>query len=312
MTVSRVLRGAGESQFHEQVMAAVKELDYVPVRSSLQNRHVKTHSIGVLLDGEFVFDSLIGFETLAGISQAAFEAGHDLLLLQPKQHRPLEEQKMQVLDRRCDGFIFVVPFEYPEVLKVLVENSFPTVTCYSTDVPPGVHSIVPDNGSAVRQAVELLHKQGHRKIAMWNASEAHSDAYERKAAYEQAMQSFGLKPYAKNYDGMSVTVKLDDLLKRQVTALICHNDERALSLWNAAVMRGLRVPEDLSLVGIDDIKEASEQGLTTFTNPFRLIGREAVTTMMNRLQGVSVMQPCKRITMPLVQRTSVAPPRLAG
>ena len=307
MTVSRVLRGEGESQFSDRVMAAVKELDYVPVRSALQNRHVKTRSIGVLLDGEFVFESLVGFQTFSGLSQAAFEAGYDLLLLQPKGHRSLEVQKMQVLDRRCDGFIFVVPSERPEVLEALVENGFPAVTCYSADVPPGICSVVPHNGVAIKQAVELLTQQGHQKIAMWCASDGHSDARERKVAYEQAMRNSGLKPFAKNFDGMRGLVVLEELLKKGITAVICHNDQRALGLWNAANVRGLRVPEELSLVGVDDIEEANERGLTTFTNPFRTIGREAVTTMLALLQGSAPSSPCKRIPMPLVQRSSVAP-----
>lgn len=307
MTVSRVLRGEGDSQFSEQVMAAVKELDYVPVRSALQNRHVKTRSIGVLLDGEFVFESLVGFHTFSGLSQAAFEAGYDLLLLQPKGHRPLEEQKMQVLDRRCDGFIFVVPSERPEVLEALVDNHFPAVTCYSTDVPPGIHSVVPDNASAIKQAVELLVQQGHQKTAMWCGNEGHSDARERKVAYEQAMRNSGLKPFAKNFDGMGCLLILEELLKKGITAVICHNDQRALGLWDAANIRGLRVPEELSLVGVDDIDEAGERGLTTFANPFRIIGREAVTTMLALLQGSTPPNFCKRMPMPIVQRTSVAP-----
>jgi LacI family transcriptional regulator len=314
MTVSRVLRGDGGSKYSQQVLAAARELGYVPVRSALQNRHVKTRIIGVLLEEPFVFDNPIGFETLSGISQGAFEAGYDLLLLQPKQHRPLEEQKMQVLDRRCDGFIFVVPHERPEVLELLIESSFPAVTCYTTDVPPGVHSVVPDNVTAIRQAVELLYGQGHRRIAMWSGPLRNSDARERKAAYEEVMQGAGLEAFAEDFDELlrplNVLAALDVLLNRQITAVICHNDARALALWDAVTARGLRVPEDLSLIGVDNIgTEADERGLTTFINPFRMIGREAVATAINLLQGSSMSKPCKRLSMPLVQRSSVAPPR---
>jgi LacI family transcriptional regulator len=317
MTVSRVLRGEGESQFHDQVMAAVRDLEYVPVRASRQNGHVRTRCLGVLLDGEFVFDSLVGLRTFSGLSKAAFEGGHDLLLLQPKGHRPLEEQKMQVLDRRCDGFIFVVPHERSEVLELLVKNKYPVVTCYSTHVPDGVYSVVPDNSTAIRQAVELLYKQGHQNIAMWSGHHGHSDAQERTLAYEETMFSLGLGASARDFPvsftALSLSMQarkiLDTVVAHNITAVICHNDERALHLWDAAIDRGLRIPEDLSLIGVDDTAEGAQRGLTTFTNPFRTIGREAVATILGLLHGSVPSNPCKRIEMPLVERKSIAPPK---
>lgn len=310
MTVSRVLRGEGDSRYYDQVMAAVRELDYVPVRSAKQNQHIKTNSIGVLLDGEFVLESLVGLYTFTGMANAAFASGYDLLMLQPKHHRSLEEQKIQVLDRRCDGFVFVVTYERPEVLEILVKNEFPAVTCYSTDVPPGVFSIVPDNGSAIRRAVELLHQQGHRRIAFWHACEGHSDARERRVAYEVTARELGLESHVFGTENWTPTdgVELDFLLRRRITAVICHNDERALALWDAACEVGLRVPRDLSIIGLDNINEAAQRGLTTFTNPFQAIGEAAVATVQAALDGNPPREYCQRMAMPFIERASVAPP----
>jgi LacI family transcriptional regulator len=309
MTVSRVLRGEGDSRYYDQVMEAVRQLDYVPVRSVKQNQHIKTNTIGVLMDNEFSFDSLVGLRTFSGITKSAFAGGYDLTLLQPKQHCSLIDQKMQVLDRRCDGFVFVVPFERSEVLEVLVKNQFPAVTCYSSDVPPGVHCVVPDNGTAAIQAVQLLHGNGHRNIAYWTANRGHSDARERADAYARAAQDHGLQPHVLELDGMAQDLIIDILLSRKITAVICHNDGRALNLWTTANARGIQVPRDLSIVGIDDIEEAAWRGLTTFYNPFRTIGEEAVNVIISLLEGTPVSETCKRIPMQLLERASVGPVR---
>lgn len=315
MTVSRVLRGEGESQHQERVLAAARDLDYVPVRSSLQNRHVKTNIIGVLLDDEFTFDRTVGFQTFGGLARATFAESYDLLLLQPQHLKPLEKQKMQFLDRRCDGFIFVVPYERPEILELLIEHQFPAVTCYSTDVPEGVAWVVPDNESAVRQAVCLLRGQGHRHIAFLSAGQRHSDARERSAAYHQAMNEANLPTFSCKFlergqnDCLSQREMIANLRQNRVTAVICHNDERAFALWDAALEQGLNVPRDLSIIGIDDVPAAASRGLTTFANPFGEIGRTALQSLHSILQGAAIQPNCKRIPMTLVERSSVARPR---
>lgn len=316
MTVSRVLRGQGGSQFEEQVLAAVRALDYMPVRSAIQNRHVKTNVIGALLDAEFVLDSAIGRQTFDGLRRAAFEANYDLLLLHPQQHLPLERRKIPFLDRRCDGFIFVVPAENAEILELLVKHDFPAVTCYSTDVPGGVAAVVPENIAAVKQAVGLLRARGHRRIAFWSARLRHSDARERLETYEREMLGHNLEPiiFDATFDAdenqeIAAQSVLDAVIARDVSAVLCHNDARALALWDAALERGLRVPHDLSLVGIDDMPEAAARGLTTFVNPFFDIGWNATQSLLEMFGGETAQSASKRLAMPIVERESVAPPK---
>lgn len=316
MTVSRVLRGQGGSQFEAQVLAAVRALDYVPVRSALQNRHVKTNVIGALLDAEFVMESELGRQTFDGLRRAAFEAGYDLLLLHPQRHLPLERRKIPFLDRRCDGFIFVVPDENAEILELLVEHEFPAVTCYSTDVPGGVAAVVPENIVAVEQAMQLLRARGHRRIAFWSARPQHSDARERLQTYEREMRAHELKSIvfdvtfdANEDQPLAARAVLDAVLERNVSAVLCHNDERALALWDAALERGLRVPEDLSIVGIDDMPQAAARGLTTFVNPFFDIGTQATQSLLALLDGDNARNASRRVAMPMVERESVAPPK---
>lgn len=315
MTVSRVLHGQGGSQHEERVLAAVRELDYVPVRSAVQNRHVKTNILGVLLDDEFSFESPLGQRTFDGLRRAAFEGGYDLLMLHPQHHRPLEKQKIQFLDRRCDGFIFVVPYEKSEILQLLVQHQFPAVTCYSTDVPEGIAWVVPENQDTIRRAIGLLRGYGHQKIAFWSAGQRHSDARERLSTYQQAMDEAGSEAVSfdfslENEDGAQHRQLIEEILRHQITAVICHNDERAVALWDAACERGLKIPESLSIIGIDDMPQAANYGLTTFANPFTLTGSSAVSSIIALLQGGEVEANCKRLPMTLIQRHSVAAPRI--
>lgn len=101
---------------------------------------------------------------------------------------------------------------------------------------------------------------------------------------------------------------LDAVTRKNIAAVLCHNDERALPLWNAATERGLRVPDDLSLIGIDDMPEAAQRGPTTFANPFFDIGWQATQSLLSMLRGGAVHNASKRLSMPLVERDSVAPP----
>ena len=314
MTVSRVLRGQGGSQFEAQVLAAVRALDYVPVRSAIQNRHVKTGVIGALLDAEFVLESAIGRQTFDGLRRAAFEAGYDVLLLHPQRHLPLERRKIPFLDRRCDGFIFVVPDENAEILQLLVEHEFPAVTCYSTDAPGGVATVVPDNIAAIEQAMQLLRARNHQRIALWSARPQHSDARERLQTYQREMQANQAKPLvfdaafdADHEPQLAARSVLDAALQQNTTAVLCHNDERALALWDAATQRGLRVPDDLSLIGIDDMPQSAARGLTTFVNPFFDIGWQATQSLLKMLDGDGAASASTRLPMPCIERDSVAP-----
>ena len=114
-------------------------------------------------------------------------------MLHPQRHLPLERRKIPFLDRRYDGFIFVVPDENAEILELLVKHDFPAVTCYSTDVPGGVAAVVPENIVAVEQSLQLLRERGHGRVAFWSARHQHSDARERLQTYQRQMHKHNLE-----------------------------------------------------------------------------------------------------------------------
>jgi LacI family transcriptional regulator len=95
------------------------------------------------------------------------------------------------------------------------------------------------------------------------------------------------------------------LLAKKPSAVVCHNDYRALILEEAALARGLRVPQDLSIIGMDDIPEAQAHGLSTMSIDFSEVGRRGVEALLQQVAGASAAEASRRIPTALVERRSV-------
>ena len=312
MTVSRMLRGQKglvSAKNQERILAALRDLDYVPVRTAMQNRHVKTGVIGLAFDNIFSMKTYVGAHTFEGLREAAFARNYDLLLLHSRPESSLDEQKMQFLDRRCDGFVFVSPRDRGGVLECLVQHGFPTVSCYNMDVPAGIAWVESDNAAAINQAVQTMQQAGHQDIAYISGPHSHSNSRQRCEAYCNAMHGAGLTPFWFEVREIGdVERGAAVMLRRRPSAVVCHNDHWALILWNMAREQGLQVPRDLSIIGVDDLPESAERGLTTFINPFEEIGHTAVESLLALLQGSEVEEHCRILPMKMVMRGSVAPP----
>ncbi|MDQ3813289.1 MAG: substrate-binding domain-containing protein, partial [Armatimonadota bacterium] len=196
------------------------------------------------------------------------------------------------------------------------------------DVPAGVAWVMPDESSAMRQAVQRLVQAGHRKIAHLAGPAVFSASSLRYTAFITAMKEIGLQPYCHRIDATwngqvsqavawratnrqaEIRRALADLMQRGMTGVVCFNDGMAMALWKIAQEHGLQIPRDLSIIGVDDAAEAEEWRLTTFVNPFREIGRTAIESLLALLQGGDVEAHCRTLPMKMIDRNSVGPPRL--
>jgi LacI family transcriptional regulator len=301
MTVSNVLRARAEEvseQTRSRVMEAVRTLGYVPVSVARQNRHVETHLIGLVPYSLDVTETMLDTATYRGIYPAAREADYDLMLLLRSQN-PLfaEREETRFLDRRCDGYLFVSPGigEWNEVLRALARAQVPTVVLYRRNVPEGIAWVDPDNESIVAQGVERLHAAGHTRIGYLAGpredyrdrdgagnimrltrnfdSAARENAFVRLAPSGQVLT--GVEP------GWVVPeTLLDSVLAKGITAVFAENAQLALPLLAHARARGLSVPDDLSILGVDDPPEAERSGLTTLCFGYETVGREAMATWL--------------------------------
>lgn len=327
MTVSRVLRGQGASssaasETARRILEIAREMNYIAVRPALQNTHISTRVIGVVFDGGDSVKSFVGSHTFEGLRDEAMRRGFDLLLhaecgatgRSGAARSVLGREEAAFLDRRSDGVIFISPRERRSVLEALVQHGFPVVSCFSCDVPAGVATIAPDNARAMQCAVKYLHGLGHRRIAFFAGPEWHSDARERRSEWQDAMREVGLEAQAGRIESsQGETARhiaaAKRLLSAKPTAVVCHNDYRALLLDEAARARGLNVPHDLSIVGMDDLPESSERGLSTLRLDFEAAGRAAVQAVIAMIEGAQAEEVSRRLHAPLIERRSVASAR---
>lgn len=314
-TVSNVLlertgRVSGETR--QRVLEAVRELDYVPVRPAMQNRHVTTHVIGVVFDSGWESNA-IGVQTLKGVRDGALKNDYDFLVML-RAHPPWMQGRAEArfLDRRCDGFIFIAPNDQHEILELLVKHQVPVVSCFRNNVPPGIAWVMTDNESTMRLAVEYLKKRGHTSIGHLAGASDSFAASRRRVGFLLAMQenglvtNEGLAPQA-HWHSHSPEARLaaKSLIDQKVTAIVCANDKHALTVWKLAAEMGLRIPQDLSIIGVDNSPEAAELGITSFTNASISVSYQAVESLVSLINGAGCQSVCKTIPLEIVERQSV-------
>lgn len=314
-TVSNVLLGRHDIVAPDKcrlVMEAVRELDYVPVRPTLQNRHTETRVVALPVDEPRKIGWGINSGTYMGMCESAMSHGYDvLMLLRPDPDWATESSQVQFLDRRSDGIVFASPIigESQATFKTLVKHEIPTVVCYRRDLPNGIAWVDPDNKGIMFQAVEHLVQMGHTKIAHLSEDQQRLfDNLERRRYFQEAMCHYGLSEWANTIVAAptySVTPDVvEQIMSLGVTAVTCHNDLLALNLWTTMESMGLSVPDDLSIVGVDGL-EAEERGLTSVEFSFSDVGRKAVDGLVARIQGAPVNQCCHIIPGQLRARRSV-------
>jgi LacI family transcriptional regulator len=276
-----------------------------------------TRSVGVLIP--YVRGGYFP-EILEGIAEAVYEHGLQLVLL-PTQHDHARE--VSLLDRLMQGAthgaVIILPEETTDELERAMSDRCPFVVVDPL-LPLGarVPTVSGAHRSGVEQAMRHLLLLGHRRIAAitgppgWLATEV------RRAAYHAALAAAGIPPepaleVASDFQvGPAVHAAATLLdLPEPPTAIFAFNDSIAFGALRAARDRGLRVPEDLSVVGFDDIEPATlvTPALTTVRQPLSEMGRTAVKVLVRLLERRVSETPHIELATRLVVRESTAPPR---
>jgi LacI family transcriptional regulator len=295
----------------ERIRAAAAAFDYRPNTIAKSLRHRRTLTVGVMVP-----EISEGYAALvmSGIEDALLQAGY-LYFVASHRHRDdlLEEYPRLMLDRSVDGLIGVdTPIR--SALPV------PVVTVSGHDDVDGVTNIVLDHEQAAAKAIEHLHALGHRRIAYIKGQRFSSDTTVRWRTIREAARAHRLpidKALVGQLDGDSPLPDLGFAVTRTLlaarprfTALFAFNDISALGAIRAIREAGLRVPEDVSVVGFDDIPSAAYQnpGLTTVRQPLYEMGQRAAFTLVGRLEAPTARVPRTISLEPsLVVRGTTAP-----
>lgn len=229
-----------------------------------------------------------------GAREAAAKAGMQLLILDPRSSQGWE---------KADG-VLVCDWNDPRVPRKVL----PGLPVVSLMTPiPGLASVYADDEGGARQAVEHLVQQGHRRIGYLHTYADHATVQNRLKGYYNALSSSGIEPQESwtrclrgHYGaGKRFTTEArknmllwlrDDWKKLGCTALLCHNDEAAVGVIAALSEAGIRVPEDVSIVGFDGTEycELVMPRLSSIEIPLREIGAAGVELLLNQIKREQV------------------------
>jgi LacI family transcriptional regulator len=293
----------------ERILAAARDLNYRPSFYARNLGVKRTYMIGVVTQeiGDFYSSPIIG-----GIEQYLRQKNFFFLTV-AHRHDPtlLETYSHLLLDRGVEGFITVDTFiDRPLPLPAIAIPGHRHVE--------GVTNIVLDHRRGAWLALNHLIELGHKEIAFMKGAEVSPDSEDRWNAIREVAEELGIRMRAElivQLEGDDATPQLGypfakQLLARQrpFTALFAYNDISAIGSMRAFQDAGLRIPEDVSVVGFDDIRIAvhNNPSLTTVRQPLPKMGEIAARTLLNRIEEHEEWVPEIAIEPEFVVRNSTA------
>ncbi|QAY68102.1 LacI family DNA-binding transcriptional regulator [Paenibacillus protaetiae] len=313
-TVSRVLHNlAGYSDKTKQkVLQAVADLGYKPnaIARGLINK--RTQTIGVLFPD---VSSNFSSDILHGIEEVAHEHGFSVIVCNTAAEGKRTLNYLQVLhEKQVDGIVFTSEMLKDEYYDAMKEMRVPVVLVNTHSQKHMLPYVKVDDCQAAYQATNFLIQSGHREIAMiagtrWDmlAGAPRLDGYKRALEdngipFEESKVIYG------DFRMDSGKKAMEQLLasKMPFTAVFAASDEMAIGAMNVAMAKGLRIPEDISLIGYDDlnISRMIFPPLTTIHQPLALMGRLASEKLIALIEGAEQV-PSSIVNHQLVERKTV-------
>ncbi len=323
-TVSRVLNNYQyiNKETRERVQKAIEELNYAPSNLARGMRLKRTQTIGLLVaDISNPFYS----EIAKAVINLANSYGYAVILGTTDYNMKNQADFISILKQhQVDGFIFASVFLKDAPAKQLISSGMPTVLLnrrFSQN--RNVNYVVLDNQSGTYMAVEHLVKLGHQRIGFIRGHNSFSTSRERFQGYMNAVKEYNL-----NFDDS--LIQSGDFNEKQAyqatlnliglpsppSAILAANDLMAFSAMEAISAEGLRIPNDIALVGFDDVEMAHNSfiQLTTVTQNKHTMAEIATRTLIQIIEGGQVQVPVQVMLKPqlIVRRTCGARSKETG
>jgi DNA-binding LacI/PurR family transcriptional regulator len=320
-TVSLVIKGQTDRYTPEtaqRVQAAIQKLKYRPNRiaRNLQRRQSRTLGFVTHKDYALLTRSQWFSGVLDGVLELAQERDYDVKLSPIASDNTTPERKLE--DGSMDGVILAAPAEDSALMKWAADENLPCVVTGRVNPKESIAGVGIDDFAAELEAARYFVKQGHRRIAFLGSVWILWSARQRELAYEQAMREAGLEaPPELRFHGRFIEQSGEQgaremlKLKSRPTAFLCASDEIAIGALRALQQAGVRVPQDIQIIGFDDeLKvQLSNPPLSTVRQPVSEIGRAAAGLLLDMIEGRPISS--RHITLPteLILRGSTALPR---
>jgi DNA-binding LacI/PurR family transcriptional regulator len=316
-TVSAVLNNSAAARSipehtRKRILAAARELNYRPNFLARSLRVQRTFTIGVI--AEEIGDAYGGM-VVNGIEAYLSEKNYFFFTV-AHRHDPrlLQTYSDMLLARGIEGLI---------TIDTSIERSpvLPTVAVAGHQRVENVTNIILDHRRAVELGLRHLKDLGHTRIAFLKGQEKSSDSATRWAAMEEVAATFGIEIHPElvlQLEGLESTPEIGypygkALLARGIpfTALFAYNDISAVGAMRAFQEAGHRIPDDISVVGFDDValSQFSIPTLTTVRQPLLKMGRIAAQTVIDRIEERAAFRPEIAVEPELIIRHSTAPPQ---
>ena len=294
-TVSRVLNGSltVAQPTASRVWDAINRLDYIPNSAAKTLASHTTHTIGLLLPG---ISGVFFAPMLRGIESCVNQSGYDLLVYSSNPDgQPEKGFKRPIGDQNTDGLlVFTSSLSEPEITW-FYRRGFPIVLLHRS--PPdglAIPSVIFENRQGVERLIDhLIEVHGCRRIALFRGPEDSEDTYTREQGYRASLERHGLPVLPElitqgDYNTPTADQSMLRLLDQGIPmdAVFAGDDEAAAGIFLALARRGLRVPEDMRVVGFDDNSLAPllPAPLTTVHAPIEAAGFEAARQLIQLIQ----------------------------
>ena len=317
-TVSRVMNGRGDvaPETRELVQRIVREHGYTTSRAARGLSAGRTGLIGATVP--LVYPAYFSF-ILSGAAEALSERDMRLVLC-PTQHEHAREVTLleRMMHGTTDGGLLILPQESSDELETLLMHGYRFVVVDPLQpLNENIPAVSCAHSAGADAAIKHLQELGHRRIAAITGPRGWVATEDRLRGYNAALAAAGILPdpalvQETNFEieqGRRAARHLLDLHDRP-TAIFAFNDNVAIGVLQAARERGIRVPEELSVVGFDDVEAAEivTPPLTTVRQPLAEMGRMAVSLLERLIEGQRIEGLHVELRTQLVVRQTTAPP----
>ena len=302
---------------YEKIMEIAKKLEYTPNNSARSLVTKKTWLLGVLFS-EDVGTGIAHFHfsvILQNFQKRAGEYGYDVVFVNKRLGNREASYLEHCLYRGVDGVLLAAGAAFTEEIQCVLSSDIKSVSVEM--VYPNKHIIISDNRMGSMQALEYLYFLGHRKIAHIACPLTSVAGYERYNAYKEFLKLKNLEENPKYFveadnfmpdaGSKAATKLLQQSLDDLPTAVYIAFDEAACSAMTMFQSQGFRIPEDLSIVGFDNLKVTgyTSPALTTIEQGRAEIGQEACDILIKLIEGKTMDEPYElRIPTKLIVRDS--------
>lgn len=296
-TVSRCINLPDQVSEHtrEKVMTAIRDLGYSPNFGARAMAARRTNTIGAIIP---TMENAIFARGLQAFQEELREHGFTMLVASSSYQPELEEEQIRSLVARgADALLLIGHERDPEIYRFLDAQQVPILVAWAFNPEISRASVGFDNRSAMRDLAKEVLARGHRTLALISAHTFMNDrAGGRLEGIKDAMRDAGLDPEALKvietpYGIETGAVAFEALMQMadRPTAVFCGNDVLAVGALRRAREMGIRVPEDVSITGFDDIELAQivYPALTTVHVPHREMGRRAARALVDMVHGAT-------------------------